>query len=81
LKLIHVREPITKKMCKVEWNKLNFNIRKLANYPKRIKHNPLVWELTIKECNKNHLPFQFIKENYENLKHSKENKQSMHSFM
>jgi hypothetical protein len=43
-------------MCKVEWNKLNFNIRKLANYPKGIKHNPLVWELTIEQCNNNHLP-------------------------
>jgi hypothetical protein len=44
------------KMCKGKRNKLNFDFNKLANYLKGIKHNPLVWELTIEECNNNHLP-------------------------
>lgn len=55
-KLIHVREPRTKKICKRKQNKLNYDFKKLANYPKGIKHIPLVWELTIEECNNKHLP-------------------------
>lgn len=46
-KLIHVRELRTLKLYKDKRNKLNFDFNKLANYPKGIKHNPLVWELTI----------------------------------
>jgi hypothetical protein len=53
------------KMCKNKWNGLNSDFKKISDYHTWTCHHTSLWELTMEECNKHHLPRQFNKEFYD----------------
>jgi hypothetical protein len=57
---IHMWVPKNGKMCKVKWNRFNFNYKKL-DYHKGIGNHILFWEMITKEHDKHHLLHQFNK--------------------
>jgi hypothetical protein len=53
-KVIHAKMPRNKKMCKIKWNGMNSDYKKLSNYHKGTEHHTFFLELTMEECDKFH---------------------------
>ncbi len=48
-------------MCKDEWNRFNFDYKKLSSYHKGTRDHISFWGMTVEECDKHHLSCQFNK--------------------
>jgi hypothetical protein len=59
-----IKNPRSGTMCKDNWNVLNFNYKKLADYHKGTGNHTSFWELSFEKKERFHLPFHFNQKFY-----------------